>query len=354
MEIHNLLIIDESGSMMPLTHATVTGVNETLATVRAAQAQFAATQQHYVTIVTFDTRYAPNDSIRTIVDDLPIEKVNDFTSYHPGGATPLFDAVGISLTHLAGKLCDREFATGVVTIITDGMENASRVFSFAQVKELIERLTKSGWTFSYMGANHDVATAARSLSITNSMEFAHTAKGVGTAWKFERSSHLRQFKEMHDDMPVMSKESVMQRRERMRGYNKKYYSARVTPAVIDSLLPNQVFVFGSDTIGSHSGGAAAAAVRHFGAVPGCAEGLQGRSYAIPTVGLDMPHIAAAVARFVEFARVHLDMHFLVTPVGCGTAGWSVGQIAPLFVDAVDLSNVSLPLEFWRELKVSVL
>ena len=122
---------------------------------------------------------------------------------------------------------------------------------------------------------------------------------------------------------------------------------RVTPAKIRSLKRDEVFVFGSNILGAHNGGAAQAAVDRFGAVPGQAEGLQGRSYAIPTVGVDETYIYGAVRRFVDFARTHPDMTFLVTPVGCGSAGFSPREIAPMFQAAVAVDNIHLPHAFWQ-------
>lgn len=92
------------------------------------------------------------------------------------------------------------------------------------------------------------------------------------------------------------------------------------------------------------GGAARVAMERFGAVWGVGEGLQGRSYAIPTMeGFEA--IRPAVDRFIDFARQHPEMTFLVTPIGCGIAGYSPEEIAPLFKDAVELENVWLP-EGW--------
>ena len=121
---------------------------------------------------------------------------------------------------------------------------------------------------------------------------------------------------------------------------------RITPERITTVEEGEVFVFGSNAQGRHMGGAARVAMERFGAVWGVGEGLQGRSYALPTMeGLDS--MAAAVGRFVEFAREHPELRFLVTAVGCGIAGYRPEQIAPLFAEAVPLGNVCLPLRFWE-------
>jgi len=111
-----------------------------------------------------------------------------------------------------------------------------------------------------------------------------------------------------------------------------------------------IFVFGSNREGRHGAGAALHALCRYGAVYGQAEGLQGQSYAIVTKelrrgapGVTLEEIAAGVRRFVAFARARPDLHFQVTPIGCGLAGFEDEEIAPLFEDAP--SNVLLPMRF---------
>ena len=113
-----------------------------------------------------------------------------------------------------------------------------------------------------------------------------------------------------------------------------------------ALRKGQVFVFGSNCRGAHGAGAARVAVEKFGAIWGQGEGLQGSSYAIPT--MEGPeNLEAAVKRFTEFARGRQDLQFLVTAVGCGIAGYTPEEVAPLFADAAFLRNVYLPLSFWE-------
>ena len=122
-----------------------------------------------------------------------------------------------------------------------------------------------------------------------------------------------------------------------------------TPDYIDRLLPKQIFVFGSNTLGYHTGGASGTARKRFGAIWGQAEGLQGQSYAIPVdYGKDVRRdndVKAAVNRFITFAKEHSDLFFFVTRVGCGTAGYHDAEMAQFFKDAMELQNVSLPKSF---------
>ena len=123
---------------------------------------------------------------------------------------------------------------------------------------------------------------------------------------------------------------------------------RITPDHISTLQPGQIFVFGSNRFGHHAGGAARWALDHFGAEWGNGEGLQGQSYAIPTME-GLPSTRAAVQRFISFAKAHPELTFLVTPIGCGIAGYTPDEIAPFFADATGLKNVYLPESFLKVL-----
>ena len=111
---------------------------------------------------------------------------------------------------------------------------------------------------------------------------------------------------------------------------------------ITELDDGEIFVFGSNGFGAHNGGAAATAVAKFGAIYGQAEGLQGQSYAINTMdGFEV--MAEQVVRFIEFAREHPELTFYVTEIGCGIAGFSPEEVAPLFAGVPE--NVVLPTSF---------
>ena len=120
---------------------------------------------------------------------------------------------------------------------------------------------------------------------------------------------------------------------------------RTTPEFITSLQPNEIFVFGSNLRGMHGGGAAYIAYRKFGAIMGQGVGLQGQSYAIPTMQGGVETIKPYVDEFIEFAKQHPTLTFLVTRIGCGIAGFTDEEIAPLFEKAHDVENIVLP-ENW--------
>lgn len=342
--IYNLIIVDESGSMGGLEQVTISGINETIATIRKAQEDFADKQQHFLTLVCFDKRGGGVPPVRTHIDAMPIAGVHDFHDYRPHGCTPLFDAMGQSLTRLHERIKDDENATAVVTVITDGLENASREWSGEALRKLIERLKEEGWSFSYMGSCHDVVEVTMKLSIDHVMAFDHNDVGASNTWHRDSSSKRAYYERMNRDFD--SKASLERKMAIRRANARAYYADRITPDWIDQLAEGEVFVFGSNPEGHHAGGAAAHAVKHFGAIEGQGEGMQGQSYAIPTTG-DHILFAQAVQRFICYAAAHPEKRFLVTRVGCGNAGRDAYEVARLFIGAIKMENISLPEDFWE-------
>lgn len=128
---------------------------------------------------------------------------------------------------------------------------------------------------------------------------------------------------------------------------------RIANDNIQTLNEGEVFVFGSNLAGYHGAGAAAKAHRDFGALMGQGIGVQGDCYAIPTKGfklsiiLTLEEIQEHVNVFIEHAKQNPDKTFLVTQIGCGYAGYSPAQIAPLFKEAEEIQNIHLPESFWQ-------
>ena len=123
------------------------------------------------------------------------------------------------------------------------------------------------------------------------------------------------------------------------------YNRRYTPERILELKENEIFVFGSNLAGSHGGGAARLAYNRFCAVLGLGSGIQGQTYAIPTMQGGVESIKPYVDEFIRFAKEHNRLSFLVTRIGCGIAGFRDEEIAPLFTEAIDVNNIILPMEF---------
>lgn len=159
--------------------------------------------------------------------------------------------------------------------------------------------------------------------------------------------------EVMEDRAVVYEETMMEasapcppsamRHGRMKTATFEYMEKkRTTPEFITELQPNEIFVFGSNLRGMHGGGAAYIAHRKFGAIMGQGVGLQGQSYAIPTMQGGVETIKPYVDEFIEFAKEHQNLTFLVTRIGCGIAGFTDNEISPLFNAAHEVENIVLP------------
>jgi hypothetical protein len=120
---------------------------------------------------------------------------------------------------------------------------------------------------------------------------------------------------------------------------------KYTPENITSLEPEEIFVFGSNLEGNHAGGAARVALERFGAIMGQGVGIQGQSYAIPTMQGGIETIKPYVDQFIDLAWEWDQNTFYITRIGCGIAGFTDEEIAPLFDRAYDFYNIRLPESF---------
>lgn len=127
-------------------------------------------------------------------------------------------------------------------------------------------------------------------------------------------------------------------------------NTRITPNHITELKPNEIFVFGSNLQGYHGGGAARLAMNQWGAVWGQGTGLQGQTYAIPTMQGGIGTIRPYIDQFIKFAQNDPERTFLVTEIGYGIAGFRPADIAPLFKNAINIPNIWLPQRFWEILQ----
>lgn len=336
-KVHNLIIVDASGSMDSIYNQALAGINETIKTIDMVHKKEMTVEQT-ITLLSFADG---GEKLQYIYKSQPIERASAIgeSDYQLRGMTALYDAIGESVTELRRNVGINDKA--LVTIITDGYENDSREWSGYQIKQLIDELRTKGWVFTYIGANQDVEVEAKKMGVVNSMKFEATIEG--TVEMFAREGRYR---ERWNERVSRGEENLEE------GYfmeeQNNVPSDRITPERIDRLAPNEIFVFGSNWEGHHNGGAARAALKRFGAQYGKGIGIQGQSYAIPTTGL--PQImAGAIQEFIEYARQHPEKRFLVTPIGCGNAGYEPRLIAPIFNNAVDVQNICLPESFWNYL-----
>ncbi len=175
MNIYNAIILDESGSMSSIYRETLSSMNEVLSGIRRTQEEN-PTQQHYVTIVTFEG--SGMDGVKTRRDRVPVGNISPFTEkdYRPGGCTPLYDAMGKTLSELEGLILPEDRV--VVTVITDGYENSSTEYSGRIIKNMVSRLREKGWVLAYIGANQNSVEVARDLNIANALDFSASEDGM--------------------------------------------------------------------------------------------------------------------------------------------------------------------------------
>lgn len=167
-QVFNVIILDKSGSMESIRQAAIDGFNETLNGIKRAQDKYADTQEHYVSLVAFCAC-----EMKQIYDKTPAAEARPLTreDYQPCCCTPLFDAMGFTLNGMRKHVLTIEDAVVVVTIITDGYENASREYNARSIKQLVEQLKTEGWNFTYIGANQNASEVAERMSIRNSRNF---------------------------------------------------------------------------------------------------------------------------------------------------------------------------------------
>lgn len=172
-KIHNLIILDRSGSMSSMQHEAVASVNETIGTIQSFIKNNPDSEQT-ISLVTFCS--CSQEYVYDMQPAHTVERLKD-SEYRPCCCTPLYDTIGNSCTRLHKAIEKDEDAAVSVTIITDGYENASCEWNHQAIKALIERYKKEGWLFAYIGADHDVESVAFSLSIDNKMRFEKSSSG---------------------------------------------------------------------------------------------------------------------------------------------------------------------------------
>lgn len=183
--IFNLLVVDESGSMSIIERQALVGINETLATIQKMQKAHADLEQR-VTLITFDSTHT-----NVFYDNVRASNANPLKAkdYNPCGATPLYDAIGMGITKINALTTEDDSV--LVTIITDGEENCSEEYSLKMIKNLIEKLKKQNWTFTFIGTDDlDVENIALDMGIDNHLQFSEDE--AGTKAMFARENRARE------------------------------------------------------------------------------------------------------------------------------------------------------------------
>ncbi len=186
MKIYHLIILDASGSMSSIYDAAFSGCNETIQSIRSIQKR--DDNVHYLSLVTFNS----TQSAHYVYDNVLVEQALDLESkdYVPDACTPLYDAIGLSILHLQDHLPKEDAYSVLVTIITDGEENSSMLFTQEKIKSLVEELKSRHWTFAYIGANQDEVMEAKKMGIHNTLHF--DADEAGTKQMFSIANDAMQ------------------------------------------------------------------------------------------------------------------------------------------------------------------
>lgn len=217
-QVYNLVILDKSGSMEDIRKEAVDGYNETLGTIRAAQLKHIESQEHFVSLAAFC-----DCGIEMIYDKTPIKDAEKLTKkqYEPCCCTPLFDAIGKTVKKLKADIKDVEDAAVLVTIITDGYENASKEWTGPAIKKLIDDCKEEGWMFSFIGAGEDIVKVATTISVTNTVVWEKTTEGTAAVFKNENDAQSRFYNKMA--APCCAAASVADRKKMRKQFSEEYY-----------------------------------------------------------------------------------------------------------------------------------
>jgi hypothetical protein len=173
--------------MSSIARQAVDGVNETIGSIKSAQEKN-PNQEHIVTLVAFC-----GCELKTIYDNTPVAEVKTLTDrdYRPCCMTPLYDAIGTTISRVHALKSQNPESLALVTIITDGYENASHEFTHSAIRALIESYKEQGWQFTYIGADHDVEAVSYSLNIDHHMQFDKTEAGTHAMFAKARMARSR-------------------------------------------------------------------------------------------------------------------------------------------------------------------
>ena len=183
--VFNLLVVDESGSMSIIQNHALVGINETLTTIAKMQKAHKNLEQR-VTLITFDSTHK-----KLFYDNVSAFRAKPLKAkdYNPCGGTPLYDAIGMGIAKINAQATEEDSV--LVTIITDGEENCSEEYNLGMIKNLIEKLKKQNWTFTFIGTDDlDVETIAMDMGIDNHLQFSEDA--AGTQAMFARENRARE------------------------------------------------------------------------------------------------------------------------------------------------------------------
>lgn len=190
-KVLNLVILDMSGSMRYLHKPVIDGFNTLLEGLKQANAKYSGTQEHYLTLCLFNSEYTGFAHYNT-----PIDSVQPLSGniYRPRDLTPLYDAVGMSIAHLMDITDTLSEYSVLVTVISDGFENASQYYTKGMVSHLINMLSDSGWSFAYFGTGEEMLREAENINIDSVHYFELSDTGVNNMMKMDENSRVSKYR----------------------------------------------------------------------------------------------------------------------------------------------------------------
>lgn len=197
-QVHNLIILDESGSMASIKELIISGFNELVQTIKGIGKDFPE-QEHFISFVTFN---GMGQKILHFMEPAAKLEMIDGSKYQPNYSTPLYDAMGYSMTKLNHALDKQTDYNVLVTVLTDGEENASKEYNGAAIKKMVEELKQSGWTFTYTGTDHDVESFAVNISINNVMNFKKNPYDINRMFNDEKAARAGYSSKIRFNMPT--------------------------------------------------------------------------------------------------------------------------------------------------------
>ncbi len=233
-KVHNLIILDESGSMESIKTTIIQGFNELVQTIQGIEKQFPE-QEHLISFVSFNSLGL---KLLHFIDPASKLKQIDDKTYKPDTSTPLFDAMGFGINKLKQYLQGQSDYNVLVTILTDGEENASKEFSGLDIKKLVEELKQNRWTFTYIGTDHDVEKIAASLSINNTMVFEKNDADIKRMFMKEQNARANYSQKIRSNEDTSS------------DYFEDYEDGKKTESDTKSTLPKAGLSFWQKLFGS--------------------------------------------------------------------------------------------------------
>jgi uncharacterized protein YegL len=190
--VYNLIILDESGSMESIKPMILSGFNELVQTISSVEKEHNS-QEHFVSFVTFNS-----SGIRTLYNCEPASTIKqiDAKQYNPNYTTPLFDAMGIAINDLKKKINPNADYRVLVSILTDGEENASKEYNRKNINFLVNTLKLEGWTFTYIGADHDVDFMAKEIGISDTQQWDKNSPGISIMINNEKSARIKYYNKL--------------------------------------------------------------------------------------------------------------------------------------------------------------